>query len=272
MSILRFEHEAAQRLEAIYRTADVAAQRAATLERLAPQPGERVIDVGCGPGFLTRALGEAVGPEGRVLGIDLSEPLLAMAATRCADLPWIELRPGDARELDLPGAAFDAAACIQVLEYVRNVDGAIAELFRLLRPGGRALLVDTDWRALVWHSLDEARMRRVLAAWEEHCSHPCLPRTLGARLRRVGFVVEQVEVLTILNPHLHDGTYSHGIIELIRDYVAGRGDAAAASEAEAWATELHELGAQDAYFLSLDRFVFLARRPLARPSPRRRER
>ncbi len=103
-------------------------------------------------------------------------------------------------------------------------------------------------------------MGRVLAAWEAHCAHPTLPRTLGPRLRRAGFDVERVEVLTILNPRLHEDTYSHGIIGLIRSFVTKHGLKAA--EGKAWEAELRELGARDEYFFSLGRFVFLARRPL----------
>ena len=259
---LRFGDEAARQLEAIYRTTDVVAQREATLRLLDPKPGDRVIDVGSGPGLLARSLAEAVGPKGRVLGLDVSEALVRMAVRRCADLPWAELREGDTRALEAPDGSFDAAVCTQVLEYVPEVDVALGELFRVLRPGGRLLLVDTDWRgALVWHTMDEARMGRVLAAWEAHCAHPTLPRTLGPRLRRAGFAVEHVETLTILNPRLHEDTYSHGIIGLIRSFVARRDMQAA--EAEAWEAELRELGARDEYFFSLGRFVFLARRPLA---------
>lgn len=261
MTVLRFENEAAKRLEAVYQTADIAAQREATLRRLAPQPGERVIDVGAGPGFLTRQLAEAVGTEGRVLGVDISEPMLGLARHRCADLPQVELAPGDARELALPGGTFDAVACVQVLEYIAAVDGAVGELFRLLRPGGRALVVATDWRALVWHSTNEDRMRRVLGAWEAHAAHACLPRTLNARLRRVGFLVESVEVFTILNLRPHADSYSRGLIGVIGDYAVEQ-ELIARGEAETWAAELHELGAREEYFFSLGRFIFLARRPL----------
>ena len=63
---------------------------------------------------------------------------------------------------------------------------------------------------------------------------------MGPRLRRAGFAVEHVETLTILNPRLHEDTYSHGIIGLIRSFVARRDMQAA--EAEAWEAELRELG------------------------------
>ncbi len=257
---LRFGTEAARQLEAIYRTSDVVAQREATLRLLDAGPGERVLDAGSGPGFLARSLAEAVGPEGRVVGLDVSQPFIAMADQRCADLPWAAFALGDLRALRLEDGAFDAAVCTQVLEYVPEVDVALGELFRVLRPGGRLLVVDTDWRgALVWHTADEARMARVLAAWEPHCADPVLPRTLGSRLRRAGFAVERLEVLTILNPRLHEDTYSHGIIGLIRAFVTKCGFDAAV--AEAWEAELRELGVLDEYFFSIGRFVFLARRP-----------
>ena len=257
---LRFGDKAARQVEAIYRTSDVVAQREATLRLLDPRPGERVLDAGSGPGFLARSLAEAVGPGGRVVGLDVSESFIGMAKHRCVDLPWAEFSQGDVRALQVEDGSLDAAVCTQVLEYVPEVDVALSEFFRVLRPGGRLLLVDTDWRgALVWHTVDEGRMGRVLAAWEAHCAHPTLPRTLGPRLRRAGFRVEHVEVLTILNPRLHQDTYSHGIIGLIRAFVTRRGFEAA--EAEAWEAELRELGADDAYFFSLGRFVFLARRP-----------
>jgi arsenite methyltransferase len=256
----RFGPETARRVEAVYRTSDVVAQREATLRLLDPRPGERMLDAGSGPGFLTRSLAEAVGPEGRVVGLDASEPFVGIARARCADLAWAEFVQGDLRALQLEDGAFDAAVCTQVLEYIPEVDAAVGQLFRVLRPGGRLLLVDTDWRgALVWHSADQARMARVLGAWEAHCADPVLPRTLAPALRRAGFTVEHRQVLTILNPELHEDTYSHGMISLIRAFVTRHGFDAA--EAEAWEAEQRELGRRDEYFFAIARFVFLARRP-----------
>lgn len=148
------------------------------------------------------------------------------------------------------------------------MDGAVAELFCLLRPGGRAVIMATDWHTLAWHSMDEARMDRVLGAWAGHAAHPVLPRSLAARLRRVGFVVEAAEVVPILNlGQLAADSYSWAFIELVRDYVVGQGGIEAA-EAEAWAAELGELGRRQEYFLSLGRVLFLVRRPqLPSPAP-----
>src|SRR3954465_2794093 len=80
--MLQFDNEAARKLETIYSSPDVVAQRSATLERLRLRPGEEVIDVGCGPGFLCEQMADCVGPTGRVLGVDVSEDLLAFARGR----------------------------------------------------------------------------------------------------------------------------------------------------------------------------------------------
>ena len=95
MSELHFDDAAAKRLLALYTTPDVARTREAFLRALAPQPGEHVLDVGCGPGFLAGLIADAVGPSGAVTGIDVSEPLLAVARSHCANKPWVVLQHGD---------------------------------------------------------------------------------------------------------------------------------------------------------------------------------
>ena len=102
-------------------------------------------------------------------GIDQSESMLALAKARCAEWPRAEVASGDAVSLPAEDAAFDLATSTQVLEYVADVDRALREIARVLRPGGRALVLATDWRSVAWHSSDEARMNAILdrAAGEE---------------------------------------------------------------------------------------------------------
>jgi SAM-dependent methyltransferase len=254
---LQYDRAAAERLVAIYLTPDVAATRERVLEALAPQPGERLVDVGVGPGFLAAAAAERVAASGYVCGVDISEPLLAYARERTT-LPWLEFRHGDATALPFDDAQFDAAVSMQVLEYVPDVDAALAEIARVLRPGGRALVVDTDWDSIVWHARDRARADRVLAAWAEHCPHPHLPRTLGPRLERAGLAVGARWVMPLFNPTFDAATYSNRIIDLIAAYVPGRGGVDA-HEAQAWAEDLR--GGVGDYFFSLNRYVFQARKP-----------
>ena len=93
---LDYDEDASRRLEEMYLTSDVAAQRRAVVEALDISPGERVLDVGSGPGFLVAEMAEAVGPSGVVYGVDVSEIMVAMARKRCENLPSARLEVGPA--------------------------------------------------------------------------------------------------------------------------------------------------------------------------------
>jgi SAM-dependent methyltransferase len=258
--ILPFDADTSKRLEAMYRGPDAVRRRSAALRALALRPGERVLDIGCGPGFLASEIADAVGATGSVRAIDASEAMLAIARARCAAQPWVTIERGDAAQLAFPDASFDVGVSVQVHEYVKDVAGSLAQLVRVLRPGGRALVVATDWGSIVWRSSQPDRMARVLSAWSEHLAHPHLPQALWGLLTRAGFRFDRCEALVQLNPALEPNTYSHGILELIRLFVAGRRGVTQA-EADAWAEDLRELGRQGEYFFSLNQYFFLAAKP-----------
>jgi len=172
----------------------------------------------------------------------------------------VEFRHGDATQLPFPDHAFDAVVSTQVLEYVRDADAALVEFHRVVRPGGRVGILDTDWDSLVWHSPNRELMNRILAAWDEHATDPYLPRTLGNRLAHAGFSVEAQHILPLFNAHYDVNTYSNRVIDLIVPFVVGRGKITR-DEAEAWARELRQSGERGEYFFSLNRYLFLAQRP-----------
>ena len=162
MASMRFDDEAAERLEAVYRGPDIVAQREHTLELLALKPGEQVLDIGSGPGFLCQTMAEIVGPTGRVHGVDLSPDFVRRATARNA-CPWLSYAEADAVALPARDQSFDVVVSVQVAEYVPDVAHS-APRRSASPPGGRGLVLATDWQALAWHSDDPDRMRRVLDA------------------------------------------------------------------------------------------------------------
>lgn len=261
-TMLEFDQEAAARLTAVYVTPDVIAQRAQLLEAMALRAGDRVLDVGCGAGFLSLELAERVGASGRVLGVDVSEAQLGLAAARCAHRSWVSFREANASALPCSDAEHDVVVSAQVLEYVSDVGAALRELARVVRPGGRVFVLDTDWASLVWHSSDPGRMQHVINAWDEHLSDPHLPRTLAPQLRAAGLEVELQTMIPLFNPVYEPDSYSNRMIDVIVAFVVGRRGVSSA-EAAAWAEDLRALGARGHYFFSLNRYLFGARKPLA---------
>lgn len=262
MSQLTFDAAAVKGIEAIYLTPDVVAQRARVIELLAPTPGEQILDVGVGPGLLALDLARLVGESGRLVGLDVAPAMVAAATARLAGLPQAEVRVGDAAELDLPDGAFDAAVSTQVYEYVADMPRALSELRRVLRPGGRAVILDTDWRSLVWHSSDPARMDRMLKCWDDHLSDPHLPAKLGRMLRDAGFEVRKAEIVPMFSPRWQPVSYAGGIVQSIRNFVHTHGERHGLEPAEraAWWSDQESLIAADAFFFSVNRYAFLATR------------
>lgn len=257
MSNLQFDPEVSRQIEAVYTTPDVIEQRRVVRTALALRPGDRVLDVGVGPGLLAAEMAAEVGPDGRVCGIDISDSMLAIAGTR-AEVPGgptIELELGSAGRIPHGAETFDVVVSTQVLEYVDDVAGALDEIRRVLRPAGRVIVLDTDWASIVWRSSDEQRMSRVLTAFEEHLTDPHLPRTLGDTLEKAGFTVTHLQVVPLLNAGYDPRTYSAGLVDIVSAFVPGHADIAQ-EEAVAWAEDLRSLGA--GYFFSLNRYLFVA--------------
>jgi ubiquinone/menaquinone biosynthesis C-methylase UbiE len=259
VSQLVFDEETGRQLEELYQTADAVRRRRLVRAALAAAPGERVLDVGCGPGFYCAELVEEVGPEGVVVGVDASPQMLGLAKRRCQRYGNVELHHADLTALAVTGPSFDAALCVQVLEYVPDVAAGLTQIRGALRPGGRVVVWDVDWATVSWHSLHPGRMARVLRTWEEHLAHPSLPRVLAPALRAAGFEQVQMQAHSFTSTDFDPQTYGVALVPVIKNFVAGRGDVTA-QLADAWAAEQQHLGERREYFFSCTQYCFTATR------------
>ncbi len=254
MGQLEFNEDLAREMEVVYRRRDILRRRALVHEALAAQPGDRVLDAGCGPGFYVAETLERVGPEGSVVGVDASAPMLALSAKRCEGHPNVEFHEGDVTALPVGDADFDRALSVQVLEYVSDIPAALAELRRVLRPSGRVVIWDVDWATVSWHSKDPARMERFLAAWDEHLSDPSLPRTLSAQLRAAGFEEVAMRGHAFATDDVDEESYAGALVPLMAGFVG-------TDEAQLWAQEQRELHAHGESYFACIQFCFTATAP-----------
>lgn len=252
-----FDEADARAVEELYTTDTAKRRREFVRDHLAPEAGEEILSIGPGPGFEPAALAEAVGPTGHVHAVDESEPMLDLARRRCGDAENVTLERGRAADLPVDADTFDAAVSVQVFEYVADVGAALAELRRVLRPGGRGAVYATDWDSLVWHADDRDRMARVLRAWGSHRTHPHLGSRLRGPLRAAGLDLVDVVPFTILETELED-TFAGHLRGLVRSHVAAHEDDALV---EAWADDLREREAADETLFALTAFLYLVRAP-----------
>ncbi len=121
------------------------------------QPGQRVLDVGCGTGYFARLLAQAVGPEGRVVGIDPSRAMIRYASGHAGGASNCQFQVGAAEALEFPAEHFDVIACSLVMHHLpEDVRiAALEEMRRVLRHGGKLLVAEAQEprRGLGWQLL-----------------------------------------------------------------------------------------------------------------------
>ena len=152
--------------------------------------GERVLDVACGTGIITRAAAEQVGTTGTVTAVDLAPDMLEVAkATPAAGAP-IEWHEADAVALPLPDGAYDVALCQMGLMFIADKPRAVAELHRVLAPGGR-IIVNTPGRIQpLFEAMEQAIVDHIdpgLGAFVSAVFSMHDPAALGDLLRGAGF-------------------------------------------------------------------------------------
>lgn len=251
-------------LERTYSTADMVEQRARIRAKVEPTRGEHGLDVGSGPGLLACELAREVGPTGRVIGIDPSADMVAMSvdrARRAALAGRTEFAVGDAADLHFPDQNFDFVTAVQVYEYVADLPRALGEAYRVLKPGGCLVVMDSDWDSCVWQADDRGRSARIMKAWESHFLHPHLPALLPRLLGQAGFAVKSLSVVPVVNLHADETTFSGSMIDVVSRFVS-RKAGIPENVAKAWADDVRGQDVEGRYFFSLSRFLFLAERPV----------
>jgi ubiquinone/menaquinone biosynthesis C-methylase UbiE len=163
-----------------------------TIERLELPAGATVLDVGCGTGASALPAAERVGPQGRVIGVDLADRLLEIGRAKAErrKLRNIQFQSGDMEHLGFPDGHFDAVVCVFAIFFVPDMATQLRELWRMVRPAGRLAIATWGLRmfepgtSVWWDAVREVRPDLVPAVspWERITT----PQAVGELLREAG--------------------------------------------------------------------------------------
>ena len=145
-----------------------------------------------------------------------------------------------------------------MLLYVNNVDQALLEIKRILKPTGRIIIVETDWRGVVLNSDYDSITRKIFSAWDATVPSPNLPVRLGSLLLDNGFSNVNVEPIPILNTEYTPNHFSHGMMNWITRNALKKGFITK-EQFQKWLEDLDEKGASGNYFFCVNRFLFSAK-------------
>jgi len=242
------------RVEALPETQ--APRRRRSFDRLALRPGMAVAEIGCGSGTAARELAALVGPSGQVHGFDISERFVALARDHAAAANVaVHFEVADAGALPLPDGSLDAYRAERVYMHLRQPEAALAEAFRVLRPGGRILVMDQDWDMLIFDG-EVAATRAIAHAFADSMVNGKIARHMRPLLRDAGF--DEIAIHPEANA-ITDGERLGWMAD-----TAAKAALAAGLDAPmvaAWLDDQRRRIAEDRFLYGMTHFVTCARRP-----------
>jgi SAM-dependent methyltransferase len=236
-------------------------------DQLRLREGQRLLDVGCGRGEAALALAEDLGDDGEVVGIDASAEMLHVARSQSGTARCrVRFTVGDdACSLDEPDDFFDVVRAERTLQWLADPLAAVAEMARVVRPGGLVSLIDTDWSTFTIDVGDSDLAERVRDAMQAERGRPS---NIGRRLRdlvsAVGLVplaaTEATQTWTRWNPDqtpAPDGCFS--MHSLADDLVAA--DQLAPVDRERFVSTIEHAARRDQFSMNLTMYGIAAARP-----------
>lgn len=229
-------------------------------------PGQRLLDVGCGLGEAALALAEDLGGDGELVGVDSSERMLQVARSNAAAAGCrVRFTVGDARSLDEPDGSFDAARSERTLQWLSDPAVAVAELVRVVRPGGRVSLLDSDWSTFTIDVGDDALSALVRDGMRKERNRAS---NVGRRLRELvgaaGCVplarTEATQTWTSWDPDESPAPPGCFSMESLADDLVARGRLATADR-QGFVATIHDAARAGRFLMSLTMFGVVAVAP-----------
>lgn len=229
--------------------------KAWALDQLAPTAGETAVDVGSGTGEDVVALHEL---GARAIGVEPSPGLRAEAVRRAAGAD-VEYVDGHAEALPFEDESVDVLRSERVLQHVDDPAAVVKEMARVLRPGGRIVLIDTDWGTAIIHPADPDVLQRMVGYFLRESANPYSGRQLRGLLAEAGLEITGETAATWLEPQEGARQGFVGMMHL----TSLQAGVITAEEAEAFAQTLGEAADRGAFHMSLTMYAVSAIKPRA---------
>ena len=243
-------------LEARSRVPDMQAVNQNLCETVAARPGERWLEVGSGSGILSRMLAPQLQPGGQMVGLDISPDMTAEAQKYALSEginSEIAFETGAAESLPYPNASFDGALAARLLLHAADPDAVVREMKRVVRPGGRLVVMDWDFETVTVDHPDRELSRRILH-WrnDHHGGNNWSGRQLWRRMRNVGLQNLSVHPWVSVTHHETDGL-TQSLWRAAQ--VACEAGTISPAEQEAWTLELRNRIRAGTFFASIVYFI-----------------
>ena len=226
------------------------------------QPGDSVLDVGCGPASDTIRLADLVGATGEVVGVDYDQQMIAQADQRALEKglsDFVKHGQGDATALPFTDGRFDACRSERLFQHLLFPERALIEMARVTKRGGHVVVLDTDWGTLSLNSSLPELERRLIQFTNDHCMHNAYS---GRRLAQLFHSQDLADISIETLPYqITDYALAREAIVLSRrETEALAAGVTTRDELNRWHDDLEELDRAKGFFASLNLVLIAGRR------------
>jgi len=231
-------------LDTASRNEGIMAMKRRTYELLGARAGQKILEVGCGTGDDARQIAQMISPGGSLVAIDKSKALISEAQRRSrGQSDSIDFVVGDANELNLESATFDACRIERTLIHIPEPSAAVSEMVRVLHSGGKLVAYEPDLETYVIDSSYRELSRRLLKFWYGQLQCGWVARHLPAMFKEIGMADINVEPRSMIYDFDLVGPSLYGTMQR-----AAEAGIATADEVAAWFTDLEQAHDNGSFF------------------------